>query len=104
MVLVNARGRPIRACSRRARRRTRAKVLEPIRDNVDPPSLEHLCEKYGIADKAMASNMIFTVKRQFQALLRRHVRELVDSDAEVDEESRERMAIFSGAAAISPPD
>lgn len=82
----------------------RAKVLEPIRDNVDPPSLEHLCEKYGIPDKATASNMIFTVKRRFRALLRRHVRHLVDSDAAVDEEIRELIAIFSRGKAISPAD
>jgi DNA-directed RNA polymerase specialized sigma24 family protein len=41
-----------------------AKVLEPIRDNVDPPSLTCLCEKYGIANKTVASNMIYTVKRR----------------------------------------
>jgi len=82
----------------------RAKVLEPIRDDVDPPSLEHLCEKYGIPDRATASNLIFTVKRQFRALLRRHVRQLVDSDAEVDDEIRQLIAIFSRTAAISSPD
>jgi DNA-directed RNA polymerase specialized sigma24 family protein len=82
----------------------RAKVMEPIRNDVDPPSLTRVCEKYGVPDKATASNMIFSVKRQFRALLRRHVRELVDSDAEVDEEIRELIAIFSKTAAISPPD
>jgi hypothetical protein len=79
----------------------RARVLQPIMDNAKPPSLDHLCEKYGISKKAAASNMIFTVKRRFRAVLRRHVRQLVDSDAEVDEEIRHLMSVFSRSGARS---
>jgi len=45
-------------------------------------------------DEAKASNMVITVKRRFQAVLRRHVRQCVDSDAEVNEEIRDLMKIF----------
>ncbi len=73
----------------------RARVVQPILDNAEPLSLTDLCQKYGIRSKADASNMIFTVKRQFRAEMRRHVRDLVESDDEVDDEIRDLMTIFS---------
>lgn len=79
----------------------RAKVLQPIMSNSAPPHLVELCEKYRISSEAKASNMIITVKRRFQAVLRRHVRQLVDSDAEVYEEIRHLMRIFSTSRAGS---
>jgi len=79
----------------------RARVVLPIMDNVEPPSLAHLCAKHGISNEAKASNMIITVKRRFQAVLRRHVRRFVDSDADVNDEIRDLMRIFSGGCAGS---
>jgi RNA polymerase sigma-70 factor (ECF subfamily) len=72
-----------------------ARVLLPIMENAESPSLEHLCERHAISEKARASHMILTVKRRFQVVLRRHVRQLVSSDDEVDEEIRHLMEIFS---------
>lgn len=73
----------------------RARVLQPIMDNAEPPSLACLCEKYSIPDKATVSNMIFAVKRRFKARFRRQVRLLVASDDEVDEEIDHFMKVFS---------
>jgi len=77
----------------------RARVLRPIVDNTEPPRLPVLCEKYGISNEAKASNMIITVKRRFQVVLRRHVRQCVESDAQVDEEIRHLMRVFSRSGA-----
>jgi len=73
----------------------RARVLAPIMENAESPTLPDLCEKYGIPDTARASKMIIRVKRRFRTLLRRHVRQLVNSDDEVDDEIRSLMKIFS---------
>jgi len=72
-----------------------ARVLHPLLHNSEPPSLEELCAEHGIATEARASNMIITVKRRFQATLRRYVRQFVHSDDEVDEEIGELMQILS---------
>lgn len=79
----------------------RAKLLQPIMTDAQSPSLADLCKKHRIANEAKASNMIITVKRRFEAILRRHVRLLVDSDAEVYEEIRYLMKVFSGRRAGS---
>ncbi len=79
----------------------RARVLRPIMDGSPPPSLAELCALYGIAGAARASNMIVTVKRRFRAALRRHVRPLVASEAAVDEEIDDLMAILARGSAGS---
>ena len=73
----------------------RDRVLQPITGGTEAPSLAEICDKYGIEDKPKASNMIFAVKRRFQAALRRHLRESVASEAEVSEEMRELMKFLS---------
>jgi DNA-directed RNA polymerase specialized sigma24 family protein len=78
----------------------RERVLQPIMENAESPPLGRLCEKYGIPKKAKAANMIFTVKRNFRSVLRRHVRQFVASDAEVDDEISHLMRVFSRRAAI----
>ena len=62
------------------------RVLQPIIESNEPPSLADICNKYGIEDGIKASNMIFAVKRRFQASLKRHLRQCVASEAEIDEE------------------
>lgn len=74
----------------------RERVLLPILENSVPPSLPQLCQKYGIPTEAKASKMIFTTKDLFGRILRSRVRELVDSDDEVDGEICHLMDIFSG--------
>jgi len=65
------------------------RVLQPILESSDPPTLATLCIKYDIKDKAKASNMIFVVKKRFQATLRRLLRQSVASHQDMAEEIQE---------------
>ena len=67
----------------------RERVLAPIMEGVDPPSLAEICHKYGIESPRVASNMIITVKRRFQAVLREHLRITVTSDGQIEGELAE---------------
>ena len=67
------------------------RVLEPIMEKTEPISMKEICRKYGLQNETKASNMIVTVKRRFQATLRRHLRSLVVSDEQVDDELEEIM-------------
>jgi hypothetical protein len=70
------------------------RVVKSILENVDPPSLVEICEKYGIEDEKKASNMNITVKRRFQAALKQYIRNTVISDTQVTEELEEIMRFF----------
>jgi hypothetical protein len=70
------------------------RILQPILERSDAPSLSDLCTRYGIADTSKASNMIITVKRRFQDILRRHLRQSVASDAEMRDEMQELQRFF----------
>jgi len=71
------------------------RILQPIMENTSAPSLEEICEKYGLENATKASNMIITVKRRFRATLRRYLRQAVASNADVEEELKELIQIFS---------
>jgi DNA-directed RNA polymerase specialized sigma24 family protein len=77
----------------------RATVLQPIMDGVESRPLAQLCGKLKVPDEGKASNMIVTVKRRLRGVLRRHLRQFVGSDSEIDEEIRDLMKIFRGGAA-----
>jgi DNA-directed RNA polymerase specialized sigma24 family protein len=64
-------------------------TLRPIMDGGAAPTLEILCKTYGISDTTKVSNMILTVKRRFQTLILHHLRDLVISDEEAEEELKE---------------
>ena len=70
------------------------RILQPIIDGTDSPSLKEICEKYGIQDDATASNMIVTVKRRFQAALKKQLRDSVVSDEQVSSELEEIQRFF----------
>ena len=72
----------------------RDRILQPILEAAEPPSLPELCDRYKIADVAKASNMIITVKRRFQTTLLRHLRRLVASDEQVQVEFEEIRRFF----------
>lgn len=72
-----------------------ARVVLPILDNTDAPSLKRLCEKYQVKSKSTAANMIVTVKRRFRAVLRRCLRQSVQTDPEVEEEFNDLLNILS---------
>jgi RNA polymerase sigma-70 factor (ECF subfamily) len=76
-----------------------ARVLQPIMENTDSSSLAEICDTYGIEDAAKASNMIFSVKRRFQAALKRHLRQSVTAESEINEELRELMQFFARKSA-----
>jgi len=77
----------------------RARTLFPIMENAEPRPLSELCAKHGISSEARVSNMIVTVKRRFQKVLKRRVRESVSSDEEVDGEIRDLMQSLSESSA-----
>ncbi len=78
----------------------RDRLLRPTLQGTDPPSMQELCKRYGVAEPVKASNMITTVKRLFQAALRKHVRNSVVSDSYVDAELEEIKQYFHGTFAI----
>jgi len=67
----------------------RDQLVRPTLNGREPPPLKELCQRYHLASEKTASNMVITVKRRFQRVLRRHLRSTVGSDAEADEELRE---------------
>jgi hypothetical protein len=65
-----------------------ARVLRPLMEDGPPPALAELCAAHRIDEPTRVSNMIFAVKRRFQAALRRELRQSVASDAQVGPEIR----------------
>lgn len=70
------------------------RVLQPIMERTNEPSLKEICDKYAIEDESKASNMIVTVKRRFQSALREHLRKSVISDDQVNGELEELKRFF----------
>ena len=66
-----------------------SRLLLPSLGKTDPPSLADLCEQYGIDNEVKASNMLGTVKRRLQTVLKEHVRQTVVSGDMAEEELRE---------------
>jgi RNA polymerase sigma-70 factor (ECF subfamily) len=70
------------------------RVVEPILENREAPSLKEICARYAVEDEVKASNMIVTVKRRFQSALREYVRNTVISENQIDEELREILRLL----------
>ena len=64
----------------------RDRLLEPSLEDRKVTSFSQICQRYGIADEATASNMLKTVKRLFRSVLEKHVRQTVLSGEVVKEE------------------
>ena len=71
-----------------------ARVVEPMLNSSTPPPLADICAKYGIESEKKASSMIITVKRRFQATLKRCIRSTVASESEMAGELEEIMRFF----------
>jgi RNA polymerase sigma-70 factor (ECF subfamily) len=69
----------------------RDRILEPIANETEPPSLAEMCEQYGVEDKKKASNMVITVNRRVQAAIKRHLRQALSEETTVEEETKEIM-------------
>jgi DNA-directed RNA polymerase specialized sigma24 family protein len=65
------------------------RVLQPIVEEAEPPSVKDICGRYGIPNGAKLANMIVTVKRRIRAALERLVQESVLSADEATEELQE---------------
>jgi RNA polymerase sigma-70 factor (ECF subfamily) len=74
------------------------RILQPILEGTDPPTVKEICTKYDIANGIKLSNMIVTVKRRIQAALKRHVRNLVTDDVEISGEMEILLQFFSKIA------
>ena len=75
-----------------------ARVLMPIMDESDPPSVKDICDKYAIPDGTKLANMMVTVKRRIRSALEKHIRDLVASPEEVSDELLEMARFFPGMA------
>jgi RNA polymerase sigma factor (sigma-70 family) len=72
-----------------------SRVLIPIVDDSTPPSLVEICKQFGVESEEKASNMMVTVKRRFRAILERSIRQIVQSDCDVQEELGEIINLLS---------
>jgi len=78
----------------------RDRLVSPILNGSDPVSMQAICEKYGIAETLKASNMITTVKRIFQSVLKEQIRSSVMSDEDAAEEFQQIKRFFPKNSAI----
>lgn len=76
----------------------RERVVQPMLNNAARPSLTDVCKEHGIESEKKASNMIITVKRRFQAILKQYIRSTVASESQIDDELREIMKFLSKKA------
>ncbi len=67
----------------------RDRLLQPILEAREAPSLNQICQRYDIDNEATASNILKTVKRLFRSVLEKHVRQTVVSGEAVEEELKE---------------
>jgi len=72
----------------------RDRIVRPILNRSAPLSMKEICDRYNIADTIKASNMITTVKRLFQTILKQHVRNSVMSDEDTAEELAQIKRFF----------
>jgi RNA polymerase sigma-70 factor (ECF subfamily) len=72
----------------------RDRLARPILEDRQAPSLADLCLRYGVESEVAASNMVKTVKRRFQSVLRSHVRQTLVSGELADEEMQEIFRFF----------
>jgi DNA-directed RNA polymerase specialized sigma24 family protein len=67
----------------------RDRLLQPLLGDQQQLPLKQICRQYNIENEATASHMLETVKRRFQNVLRKHVRQTVLTGQVVDEELKE---------------
>ena len=72
----------------------RDRIVRPILNRTEPASMDEICIRYGIEDTIKASNMMTTVKRLFQGMLKQHVRNSVMSDEDTAEELEQIKRFF----------
>jgi len=65
------------------------RLLSPILEGKEPPSLREICRQYDIEKEATVSNMLNTVKKLFRSVLKNHVHQTVISGVVAEEELKE---------------
>ncbi|MHC4440007.1 MAG: RNA polymerase sigma factor [Planctomycetota bacterium] len=78
----------------------RDRLLKPLIDNQQPTALKEICRQYSIENEAAASHMLETVKRRFQTVLRKQVRQTVLTGQVVEEELKEILKFFEKKSEI----
>ena len=72
----------------------RDRLLRPCLEGFEAPAFSQLCKQYGIENETKASNMLGTVKKQFQNILTKHVRQTVLSGDVAEAELGEMYKFF----------
>jgi RNA polymerase sigma-70 factor (ECF subfamily) len=72
----------------------RDRIVLPILNRAEALSMKEICNKYDIEEAIKASNMITTVKRLFQTVLKQHIRNSVMSDVDTTEELEQIKRFF----------
>jgi len=78
----------------------RDRILKPLMENEQPIPLKEICRQYGIENEATASHMLETVKRRFQSILKKQVRQTVLTGQVVEEELKEILKFFEKKSEI----
>jgi len=78
----------------------RDRLLQPLLENQQLISLKEICKQYSIENEATASHMLETVKRRFQSVLRKQVRQTVLTGQVVEEELKEILKFFEKQSEI----
>jgi hypothetical protein len=74
-----------------------ARVLRPILEDTEAPSLAELCERFNLPSEIKASNMIGTVKRRLKRVLKHTMQKCVDSDTDEEQEIFRLVAVLTHA-------
>jgi RNA polymerase sigma-70 factor (ECF subfamily) len=72
----------------------RDRIVLPILNRTEALSMKEICNKYDIEEAIKASNMITTVKRLFQTVLKQHIRNSVMSDEDTSDELEQIKRFF----------
>lgn len=72
----------------------RDRILRPSLEGKEAPSFSKLCQIYAIEDETKASNMLGTVKRQFQSIMTKQVHQTVLSGEAAESEMKEMFTFF----------
>jgi DNA-directed RNA polymerase specialized sigma24 family protein len=78
----------------------RDRLLQPILENQQPVALKEICRRYDIENEATASHMLETVKRRFQSILKKQVRQTVLTGQVVEEELKGILKFFEKKSEI----
>ncbi len=72
----------------------RDRIVRPILNRTEALSMKAICDRHGIEDTIKASNMMTTVKRLFQTVLKQHVRNSVMSEEDTADELAQIKRFF----------